>query len=181
MIGASQCATGLRAKKARNLAFKAKGAAIKPEMKPRRFMVGVRTIPLCALTHFYLVVDSPCWTFLTTPVVFATYVFSGTLQDNFDGVSAIPERRRSKRAMPRVRASLSFLSLRGRAERIPCLIVDLSQDGFELQVGSGSGLRRGQLVDLILDEDPSKPVRCRVVWIGEPGSKQEGRAGLQTA
>ena len=44
----------------------------------------------------------------------------------------------------------------------------------------GSGLWPGQLVDLILDEDPSKPMRCCVVWIGELGSKQEGEAGLQT-
>ena len=44
----------------------------------------------------------------------------------------------------------------------------------------GFGLRRGQLVDLILDQDPSKPVRCRVVWIGEQGSKQECKVGLET-
>jgi len=111
-----------------------------------------------------------------SPPSLATYVFRGTLQDNFDGVSAIPRRRRSKRATPRVRASLSFFSLRGRAETIPCLIVERSQDGFRLQVGSG--LRPGQLVDLILDEEPSEPVRCRVVWIGEPGSKLEGQVGL---
>ena len=78
----------------------------------------------------------------------------------------------------KVRASLSVFSLRGRAERFPCLIVDRSQDGFRLKVGSG--LWPGQLVDLILDEDPSKPMRCCVVWIGELGSKQEGEAGLQT-
>ena len=44
----------------------------------------------------------------------------------------------------------------------------------------GFGLRRGQLVDLILDQDPSTPVRCRVVWIGEQGFKQEGKVGLET-
>lgn len=52
-----------------------------------------------------------------------------------------------------------------------------SQDGFGLVVGSR--LQHGKLVDLILDEEPSKPVRCRVAWIGEPGSKQQGCAGLQ--
>ena len=95
-------------------------------------------------------------------------------------VSTIPERRRSKRANLKKRASLSFFSLRGRAERFPCLISNRSQDGFRLQVGFGSRVRRGQLVDLILDEDPSKPVRCSVVWIGEQGSKQEGKVGLET-
>jgi hypothetical protein len=59
---------------------------------------------------------------------------------------------------------------------LPCLIVDRSQDGFGLIVGSG--LRQGQLVDLILG--PSKPVRCSVAWVGEPGSTLEGHAGLQT-
>jgi hypothetical protein len=102
----------------------------------------------------------------------------GTLRDNFDRVSTMLERRQSKRVTLKVRASLIFFSLRFREERCPCLIVDRSQDGFRLQVGSG--LRRGQLVDLILDADPSKPVRCRVVWIGEPGSNREGQAGLQT-
>ena len=75
------------------------------------------------------------------------------------------------------RASLVFFSLMGRVERFPCLIVNRSQDGFGLVVGSR--LQHGKLVDLILDEEPSKPVHCRVTWIGEPGSKQEGCAGLQ--
>ena len=44
----------------------------------------------------------------------------------------------------------------------------------------GSKLRQGQLVDVILDEEPSKPVHCRVAWIGEPGSKQQVYAGRQT-
>ena len=60
------------------------------------------------------------------------------------------------------RASLVFFSLMGRVERFPCLIVNRSQDGFGLVVGSG--LRQGQFVDLILDEEPSKPVRT--AWHG---------------
>src|SRR5215469_3244519 len=102
------------------------------------------------------------------------------------GNSTIPERGRSERTDVKKRATLSFFSLRGRAERFPCSIVGRLQHGFRLQVGFGprlqvgSGLRRGQLVDLILDQDPSKLVRCRVVWIGEAGSKQEEQVALET-
>jgi len=53
------------------------------------------------------------------------------------------------------RAGLLFVNVIGRVERFPCLIVDRSQDGFELSVGCG--LQQGQLVDLILEEDLSKP------------------------
>jgi hypothetical protein len=93
-------------------------------------------------------------------------------------VSTTHKRRKSERAIRRERASLIFFSPAGHVERLPCLIVDQSRDGFQLSVDSG--LRQGQLVDLILDEDPPKTVRCSVAWIGEQGSELEGRAGLQT-
>lgn len=50
---------------------------------------------------------------------------------------------------------LIFVNVTGRVERVPCLIVDRSQDGSELSVGCG--LQQGQRVDLMLDEDLSKP------------------------
>ena len=75
-------------------------------------------------------------------------------------------------------ATLIFVNCIGRVERLPCLVVDRSHDGFRLSVRSG--LRQGQLVDLILDEGPSKSLRCGVAWIAYPGSKQQGEAGLQT-
>lgn len=93
-------------------------------------------------------------------------------------MSTTPERRQSQRVASKKGATLIFFNPMGRVERLMCLVVDRSQDGLRLSVGSG--LRRGQLVDLILDEDPSKSVRCSVAWIGNPGSKQEGQAGLQT-
>jgi hypothetical protein len=40
-------------------------------------------------------------------------------------------------------------------------------------------LRRGQVVELILDEDSLSAVRCTVVWIGKPGTKPQGEAGLE--
>jgi hypothetical protein len=66
----------------------------------------------------------------------------------------------------------------GLAERRPCLIVDESPGGFRLR-GVSSRLRRGQVVEVILDQDPSKAVRCSVIWTGQPGTKQEGEAGLE--
>jgi hypothetical protein len=55
------------------------------------------------------------------------------------------------------------------------LVVDATEGGFRVHVNFR--LRRGQVVELILDEDPLSAVRCTVVWIGEPGSKQQGEAG----
>ena len=86
-----------------------------------------------------------------------------------------PELRRSKRVNSKHRASL-IVSFRGHVERLPCLVVDRSQGGFRVRVTSR--LRRGQVVEMILDEEPSSLVRCSVKWIGKPGSKQQGEVGL---
>jgi hypothetical protein len=88
---------------------------------------------------------------------------------------AVPQGRRSTRVVSRKRASL-VTTLDGVPKIHPCLIVDRSQEGFRLR--SGFKLRRGQLVELILD-DPVDSVRCEVVWVGKAGSRQEGEAGLQ--
>ena len=72
-----------------------------------------------------------------------------------------------------------IVNCKGHAKRRPCLIVDKSPGGFRLRAAI-SKLRRGQVVEVILGEDPSKSVQCSVVSIGKPGSKQEGEAGLQT-
>jgi hypothetical protein len=45
---------------------------------------------------------------------------------------------------------------------------------------SSGDLRRGQVVELILDEETPCPERCSVVWVGKAGSKQEGEVGLET-
>ena len=88
----------------------------------------------------------------------------------------IPERRRSKRTALKDRASL--IVRRGRqAQRIPCLILDHSQEGFK--IGGTFRLKRGELVELILDELTSDTVECRVMWVGTPASSQGGEAGLR--
>ena len=90
--------------------------------------------------------------------------------------SPVPEGRRLKRIESRKRASL-IINLERNQTRIPCLVVDASERGFRLH--GNFRLRRGQAVELILDEDPYSAVRCSVVWIGKAGSKQEGEIGLE--
>jgi hypothetical protein len=85
----------------------------------------------------------------------------------------VPERRYLKRSPYKQRASL-VLDLK----RQPCLVLDSSKNGF--RVRGSLRLKRGQIVEIILDEDPLNPVRCSVVWVGKGGSKQEGEVGLET-
>jgi hypothetical protein len=66
-----------------------------------------------------------------------------------------------------------------RQERLPCLVLDFSKDGFRLLHGTFH-LRHGQLVEVILHDDPLNSLRCNVVWVGKAGSKQEGEVGLET-
>ncbi len=90
----------------------------------------------------------------------------------------VPEGRRSKRIFSKApRASLVF-NLDRNPERLPCLVLDSSKDGF--RVRGSFHLRRGQIVEVILDEDPLNAVRCSVVWIAKTGSRNEGEVGLET-
>lgn len=88
----------------------------------------------------------------------------------------VSERRQLKRTALKKRASLIVKQGR-QTQRIPCLVLDNSEDGFK--IGGASRLKRGQFVELILDEHTSNTVLCRVAWVGKPGSKQGGEAGLQ--
>lgn len=85
--------------------------------------------------------------------------------------------RRSKRVASKMRASL-VINLDRKPKRLPCLVIDSSNEGFRLR-GSFE-LRRGQMVELILDEETPTPARCSVVWVGKPGTKQQGEVGLET-
>ncbi len=91
--------------------------------------------------------------------------------------SSVPEGRRAKRIATRKRASL-VINLDRNQTRIPCLVVDATDRGFRLH--GNFRLRRGQVVELILDEEPLSALKCSVVWIGRPGTKQEGEAGVET-
>jgi len=89
--------------------------------------------------------------------------------------SPVPKSRRSKRVRTKRRASL-VIDLDRKPKRLPCLVLDSSKDGFRLR---GSFLlRRGQVVELILDESSPSSERCSVVWVGKAGSEQEGEVGL---
>jgi len=89
----------------------------------------------------------------------------------------VSERRRVRRTVFKKRASL-VARLGVQHTRNPCLILDSSQDGFRFR--GAVRLKRGQLVELILDEDPMDHVPCTVVWVAPSGSANAGEAGLQT-
>jgi hypothetical protein len=89
----------------------------------------------------------------------------------------IPERRYSKRSPCKQRANL-IINLDRIPKRLPCLVLDSSTRGFRLR--GSFHLKRGQIVEIILDEAPLNAVRCQVVWIGKAGSKQEAEVGLET-
>jgi hypothetical protein len=92
-------------------------------------------------------------------------------------LSLPPKGRASTRVMTKRRGSL-VIDLDRKPKRVPCLVVDCSRGGF--RVRGSFDLRRGQMVELIVDEHMPSPDRCRVVWVGKTGSKQEGEAGLET-
>jgi hypothetical protein len=89
----------------------------------------------------------------------------------------VSKSRRSKRTVSKRRASL-IVNLDRKPKRLPCLVLDSSKEGFRLR--GTFDLRRGQLVELILDEETPNPERCSVVWVGKVGSKQDGEVGLKT-
>ena len=89
----------------------------------------------------------------------------------------VPGGRSSKRTLGKTRASVIVTSYVSQ-KRMPCLVLDSSKDGFRLR--GTFHLRRGQVVEVILEDEPLNSVRCSVVWIGKAGTKQEGEVGLQT-
>lgn len=99
-----------------------------------------------------------------------------SLKDNAVPISPPHEGRRSKRIATRKGASL-VVNLGSQPQRVPCLIVDRSDGGFRLR--GGFRLKRGQVVEVIPGDDELNAIRCSVVWVGKPGSKQEGEIGLK--
>lgn len=88
----------------------------------------------------------------------------------------IAEGRRSKRVILKRRASV-VVNLDRDEKRIPCIVLDSSKEGFRLR--GSFRLRRNQVVEIILDQEPLGSVRCRVVWVGTAGSKQDAEVGLE--
>jgi hypothetical protein len=54
------------------------------------------------------------------------------------------------------------INLGGNQKRFPCLVLDSSKEGFRLR--GSFHLRRGQVVELILDENP--PSLSAAAWSG---------------
>ena len=76
------------------------------------------------------------------------------------------------------RAASVVVNLASRQKRVPCLVLDSSKEGFRLR--GNLSLRRGEMIELIFDEDRSFAECCNVVWVGKAGSKHEGEAGLES-
>ncbi|HKM66756.1 MAG TPA: hypothetical protein VJX70_06275 [Candidatus Acidoferrum sp.] len=88
-----------------------------------------------------------------------------------------PKTRRSQRVQAKQRASLVF-DLARKPKRLPCLVLDSSKEGFRLRVSFP--LKRGQKVEIVLEDEPLNSVRCSVVWVGKPKSEHEGEVGVET-
>jgi hypothetical protein len=58
------------------------------------------------------------------------------------------------------------------------MVLDSSKEGFRLR--GTLKLRRGEIIELIFDEGWGNSERCNVVWVGKPGTKHDGEAGLET-
>lgn len=86
------------------------------------------------------------------------------------------EKRQCHRLPSRKPGSLVVKRDYEHEQRFACLIMDASPPGFRLRVNIR--LRCGQIVEVI-DDDPLSAVRCQVVWVGTPGSKEQGTVGLK--
>lgn len=86
------------------------------------------------------------------------------------------------RDAPRRRSQRVSLKKRGRLvvnnqHLLPCIVVDSSKEGFRLRATLRA--RRGDLVEVILDEPQSHIEQCSIVWIGKPDTKEFGEVGLE--
>ena len=87
-----------------------------------------------------------------------------------------PFKRSSERHPAKKHASL-IMNINYHLRRFPCLIVDMSRGG--LRVRGSFRLKRGQVVEIVSDEDPVSVTKCSVVWVGRTGTTQQGEAGLE--
>ena len=62
-------------------------------------------------------------------------------------------------------------------QRFPCLITNASPAGLKLCVSVR--LRSGQFVEVISNDDPFTALRCKVIWVGKTGSREQGEVGLK--
>ena len=58
-----------------------------------------------------------------------------------------------------------------------CQLIDVSPEGVRLKVDAK--LSPGDIVDVISGEGRLHTTPCRIVWVGKPGTEQDGEAGLQ--
>jgi PilZ domain-containing protein len=82
-------------------------------------------------------------------------------------------RRRSQRVAQKKRGRLVV----NNQKLLPCIVVDSSKEGFRLRASVRA--RRGDMVEVILDEPDAHIEQCSVVWIGKPDTKEFGEVGLE--
>ena len=112
--------------------------------------------------------------------LYGTYSIMGvmrkiTVEDKAVPIFSVHEVRGSRRVATRKGASV-VVNLAAIPQRVPCLIINRSDEGFRLR--GSFRLRRGQVVEVI-PSDELRSIRCNVVWVGKPGAKQEGEVGLR--
>jgi hypothetical protein len=91
-------------------------------------------------------------------------------RDNF------PVTRRYVRIAVNIPVTL-ILEPEGKKIKYPCSMLDVADGGVKLWAEVPVSV--GQIVDVVPAEGPKFTVRSRVVWVGEPGSEQENRLGLE--
>lgn len=74
------------------------------------------------------------------------------------------ESRRTNRVVIKTGAS-AVVNLGQHPQRIPCLIVDCSPEGFRLR--GGLRVKRGPVAEVI-PGDELNTILCSVVWVGKP-------------
>ncbi len=88
-----------------------------------------------------------------------------------------PVERRSPRSPAKVPAKLLVNSEDGnyvcKGEACDC-----SAHGLRIQI-TFPFLAVQQAVEVVLDGQPRRSVKCRVVWLGRPGTEYAGRVGLE--
>jgi hypothetical protein len=87
-----------------------------------------------------------------------------------------PNARRSQRNPVTVHFGVR-VDCKGKKAEYSALMIMASPLGATVR--TKAPLSVDQTIDIMTNEEPSKPVPCRIVWVGKPGSEVEGHAGLE--
>jgi hypothetical protein len=128
------------------------------------------------LRHFCYSVKHDSWAEAHPPLASTFWTWTSELCWRRNVLHDSPFKRSSERHLTKRQASL-IMNFRGRLQRHPCLIVDISRGGYRLR--GNFQVKRGQLVEVIPKDDPLSVAQCSVIWVGRQGTAQRGQAGLE--